>query len=282
MGFVTGQRPTWTEEIQWCARSFTGNFAINIIRKLIFNSYVYHIWKERNERIFTHQHSPTDQVSWLIIQDVKLKIAAYKIDVDDTSHSRYFFKHWNIPCIFNLRVELRCHWMRPEGDAIMINTDGSLRDGLGGYGSIIRDNPGSCLMAFAGPGMAISLIGIELPGVQIGLRDAVSRGFRRAHLCLDSQDAVVLLNSYDPDPPWNVLYIWRHIVKLRRHFDWLKIEHIYRETNRAVDWLAGLYPLMLLRFLIGRDCVMIFRASSLMTVTRRCMFAYNVFCLAAV
>ncbi|XP_026459286.1 uncharacterized protein LOC113359944 [Papaver somniferum] len=242
MGYVTGQRDNWIEEIKWCADSFVGSSIITTIWKLTFNIYVYHIWKERKARLFKQTNLSTDKVCWLIIRDIQLKLASHDIVVDVIPFSRSFFHMWNVTCIFQLKVELRCTWVRPEGDTVMINTDGSLRLTMGCFGVIIRYGLGVCLIAFAGSSMVISVLGHELQGIEAGMLAAIHRGFKRSHFGLDSMAAVTLMNNTDPDPPRNVRYIWRHIVRLRKQLDWIRIDHIYRETNRATDWLDGIYP----------------------------------------
>lgn len=106
----------------------------------------------------------------MMIQDVKLKLATQDIKVEDKPLTRFFFTVWNVPYNFFIIVELRCISLRPEANTVMINKDGSLGDGFGGYGDTIRDTLGVCLCTVAGSDTSISVLGHELQGVVAGMK----------------------------------------------------------------------------------------------------------------
>lgn len=64
---------------------------------------------------------------------------------------------------------------------------------------------------------------------------------RKPHICCDSMNVYRLLSGQSP-PIWSVLHIWRRIKHLQKEFSAIRYSHVYRETNRATDWLAGKHP----------------------------------------
>ena len=90
-----------------------------------------------------------------------------------------------------------------------------------------------------------SVLEAEIWGIFKGLKLAWSTGFRKVMVESDSQAAVLLLKSdishYHP------LYRIVHACTMIMAKDWIcSIHHIYRESNRAADFLANLgHPLTL-------------------------------------
>ncbi|XP_026399229.1 uncharacterized protein LOC113295090 [Papaver somniferum] len=61
------------DEIAWCLNAFSGQGLVSRIKKLILNCFVYHVWRDRNSRIFTSKYSSVDQAGYTILYDVRLK-----------------------------------------------------------------------------------------------------------------------------------------------------------------------------------------------------------------
>ncbi|CAN1149154.1 Putative ribonuclease H protein At1g65750 [Linum perenne] len=84
-----------------------------------------------------------------------------------------------------------------------------------------------------------SITRAELRGAMTGLQIAWDRGFRRIIVQLDSRVAVQLLLGDGEDSHQHSSEIASFREMLDR--DWMiKVEHIYREGNRAADYLAGI------------------------------------------
>ncbi|KAF5185754.1 hypothetical protein FRX31_024659 [Thalictrum thalictroides] len=82
-----------------------------------------------------------------------------------------------------------------------------------------------------------SVIGLELQAICKGLQVCKYMGFRDIQLATDSLSAVkYILKEWKP--PWelaNVLHdIWEALEELKT-----EVIHVFRETNRAADWLAA-------------------------------------------
>ncbi|OVA01356.1 Ribonuclease H domain [Macleaya cordata] len=123
----------------------------------------------------------------------------------------------------------------------MVNIDGSLKTDIAGYGTIVRDRPDNVLDVVTGSLNLRSITLHELQGVEAGLLLAAGRGFRRISVRTDSMLVVSILNS-SIIPPWHTRVVYHRIKLLISRFDHCNIRHVYRETNRAADHLASLYP----------------------------------------
>ncbi|XP_026433567.1 uncharacterized protein LOC113331007 [Papaver somniferum] len=73
-------------------------------------------------------------------------------------------------------------WLRPEGDIIMVNTDGSKTDLSGGSGAIIRYKNGDVIDCAIGGSSPISAPAHELQGVELGLKLAVFHNCQDIHV----------------------------------------------------------------------------------------------------
>ncbi|XP_026383568.1 uncharacterized protein LOC113279071 [Papaver somniferum] len=78
MRIIKGLESSWDEEVNWCAQAFTGSSCMVMIKKMVLNSFVYQIWRECNNRIFRTQNGSQEQVSVLIIQEVRFKNVSYE------------------------------------------------------------------------------------------------------------------------------------------------------------------------------------------------------------
>lgn len=167
LGYVRDLNPTWDEEIAWCSDNFRGSSCMTTIKKLAFIGFVYHIWRERNNRVFRTQSNSIEQVSMIIVQDIRLKMTA-KIHKEVENHNvRWFMERWKVDCQF-IRVDLiYCTWLAPSIDEVMMNSDGSLRDESGGFGAILRISNGDVLDAACGGYFPNSVMAHELQGVEL-------------------------------------------------------------------------------------------------------------------
>lgn len=85
-----------------------GDDVVTTLRKLCLNSFVYHIWKERNRRDLSNQIMSADGVNHLIINDVRLKYVSSKISEMDSPQFRRMLDGWDIECIFKVPHVISC------------------------------------------------------------------------------------------------------------------------------------------------------------------------------
>lgn len=155
---------------------------------------------------------------------------------------RTFLNRWNVTCNLVKKEVIPCRWKYPAEDEVMVNIDGSKTDSSSGYGAIIRDTGGFPVAAACGGSVPRTVLLHEMQGADLGLQLALRCKCLKIHLSTDSMALFHLFKSKNPKPPWTLIYLWRKISFLRRQFRRVRCSHVYRETNRAADWLAAKHP----------------------------------------
>ncbi|CAN1162578.1 Putative ribonuclease H protein At1g65750 [Linum perenne] len=131
-------------------------------------------------------------------------------------------------------------WRRPEQGWATINTDGSvLRNPTrAAAGGIVRRDDGRSLGAFVANLGSCSVTRAELRGAVLGLEMAWALDCRRVELQLDSRAPVALLSRDGIQDHQHTLEVMAFQELCRR--EWVvSIRHVYREANRAADFLAN-------------------------------------------
>ncbi|CAN1162576.1 Putative ribonuclease H protein At1g65750 [Linum perenne] len=121
-----------------------------------------------------------------------------------------------------------------------INTDGSvLRNPTrAAAGGIVRRDDGRSLGAFVANLGSCSVTRAELRGAVLGLEMAWALDCRRVELQLDSRAPVALLSRDGIQDHQHTLEVMAFQELCRR--EWVvSIRHVYREANRAADFLAN-------------------------------------------
>ncbi|CAN1354630.1 Putative ribonuclease H protein At1g65750, partial [Linum perenne] len=130
------------------------------------------------------------------------------------------------------RVRVNVTWKPGPEDWIVLNTDGSVlkESGSAAAGGLIRDALGRCLAAFSVNLGRCSITRAELRGLIAGLDLSWDRGWRKVAVQCDSRVAIALLSKITE------VRAFRNLM-LR---DWeVTLNHIFREGNKAADFLAG-------------------------------------------
>ncbi|XP_059302004.1 uncharacterized protein LOC132053929 [Lycium ferocissimum] len=60
----------WPDEMQWAATHANGKNSTSEVHRMVLAASVYHIWIERNHRIFQHRRRGPDEIIRQIIQEV--------------------------------------------------------------------------------------------------------------------------------------------------------------------------------------------------------------------
>ncbi|KAL0444839.1 UNVERIFIED_CONTAM: hypothetical protein Slati_2206600 [Sesamum latifolium] len=85
----------WIEIIEWASRRWKSRHPINAVHKALLASLVYHIWMERNRRIFTTDSRTAQQTAHLCIAQLRLRIIG--VDFKFNVATAYIFRVWKIP-----------------------------------------------------------------------------------------------------------------------------------------------------------------------------------------
>ncbi|CAN1179440.1 Putative ribonuclease H protein At1g65750 [Linum perenne] len=103
---------------------------------------------------------------------------------------------------------------------------------------MIQDYQGHCLAVFSENLGICSITRAELRGAVSGLQLAWYRGFRKVQLQINSQCAVLLLQSDDRADHIHATTIQRAQELLRRDLE-VRIKHVFRASNYVADHIAN-------------------------------------------
>ena len=195
----------------------------------LFSVTCWWLWRWRNERSFNAEpRIPIDQVSFVFARVKEVRDAFLRDQCPNSGHG-------------GTRQEILVKWQCPSVGWVKLNTDGASKGnpGKAGAGGVIRGHRGEVFEMFAMNCGECSCTRAELLAVMRGLIVAWNGGHKTVIVSVDSEVVVHLLEG---DPPTNSPYI--HIIRkcnaLIRNREWeVKVEHCYREANRAADWLAN-------------------------------------------
>ena len=219
------------------------------IIKFVF--LLWSIWKERNAIIF---HSDS-------------------LNIDRILHkARFIFSEWSIRNAIDLCASagspfssssitnhspvypssILVSWEPPSTSYYKLNFDGSVRGPSAAADIIIRDATGQLLTAAAFNLGVSSVVIAEATAFQQGLRIALQHNI--THLQIEG-DNLMVINSVKGlwSPPWQIAHLIWDIHALLSSFSSTTIRHIYREANKAADWVANVGHLVTSQFTID-DC----------------------------
>ena len=139
------------------------------------------------------------------------------------------------------RVEKYISWTPPPVGWYAMNTDGAARGSPGdaGGGVIIRNNSGMFISALTLNFGRCSAFRAEVLALLRGLELAINLQIRHLQTQLDNLSCVQALTSGNSSCG-GCAHLIRYCLSLLRREDWVvKVVHVFREGNRAADWLAN-------------------------------------------
>ncbi|KAL0287559.1 UNVERIFIED_CONTAM: hypothetical protein Sradi_7122000 [Sesamum radiatum] len=84
----------WQQGITWATRRWRGKHLHNASSRAVLAAAIYHIWRERNNRMFNAISSSTEAVTRLVIDDVRFKILS--VDFTANVQTRALYRIWHI------------------------------------------------------------------------------------------------------------------------------------------------------------------------------------------
>ncbi|KAF6158392.1 hypothetical protein GIB67_022472 [Kingdonia uniflora] len=226
----------YNEEIQWVLSQIPGYSLKSILQKLCVNCFIYHIWRERNNRVFNNVQTKAPSLLKNILSDVKLKLACSKTKLLDTAVNRFYAESWELRVAWKVPVISHCKWKMPPNSVCMINCAGNT---MGGFGAIIRIDEGRAVAACAGRMITKSMLHHELLSIKTGLKLAIKYGKVKNEVNTKSTMAVsVITKQYSSD--WQCRAIVREILIITESLEWFRINQIPTEANQPVLVLSRL------------------------------------------
>ncbi|CAN1792527.1 Putative ribonuclease H protein At1g65750 [Linum perenne] len=194
---------------------------------LLFGVTAWMIWKNRNEVIFSNSSASGLQTAQRSINWANTITEAFQHE--NRCFGPQGLKRWE-----------NIAWEPGPADWVTINTDGSCLASIrkASAGGIIRRADGRGLVAFTMNLGACTVTRAEIRGAIGGLELAWDYGFRRVELQLDSKVVVsMLLSSEEPEHQQAAEVL--HFRNLCKRSWEVRIRHIFREANKAADFLAN-------------------------------------------
>lgn len=93
-------------------------------------------------------------------------------------------------------------WNKPPMGTVKLNSDGTLQNGLGNWGAVLRDNNGVIIKAARGRSVEITIDAVELDGLLQGTELAIRNGYLNIDAEVDSTTVVYYREA--GNPPWNL------------------------------------------------------------------------------
>ncbi|XP_060184706.1 uncharacterized protein LOC132614307 [Lycium barbarum] len=197
---------------------------------------LWELWKYRNAARYGNKKQ---SIFW-IYKKIVFHIHVY---INRKGHNLDYKWDWNKICKFAEAIKpsftgVMVTWMRPEGEWIKINTDGSSNSTKNtvGMGGVVRNGNGEIIMAFANSLNFCTNNKAEVEAAEYAIQWCFSNNRNKFILELDSMLVINMLNGSSL-PPWN---FEQKIDKMRRQLQSKQciIQHCYREANQVADALA--------------------------------------------
>ncbi|XP_074318679.1 uncharacterized protein LOC141655501 [Silene latifolia] len=187
------------------------------------------LWRWRNNLVFGRaSENPIDPLGFLN-QQFETSLKAFD------PHSLF------LPTPGTSRIERYIRWSPPSFGWFLLSTDGASQGNPGpaGCGGIIRDDTGNFITAFAFSCGICTSMRAEMRAVVEGLTRARSLGFTKVLVNMDNLPCTKLINE-DGLISGSLRPLVLRCKELVSLSGWtVKVEHVFREANRATDWLAN-------------------------------------------
>ncbi|CAN1139782.1 Putative ribonuclease H protein At1g65750 [Linum perenne] len=194
---------------------------------LLFGLICWCLWKSRNGRIFSNSTDTARQVAARIVTWTNIVKHAMERDLMSSNLNRRY-------------APTQIAWTPGPTNWMVLNTDGSVLQpsSKAAAGGLLRDALGRCRAAFSLNLGSCSITRAEIRGVIFGLQLAWDLGYRRVLAQLDSSAAIAILEADGDVTHQHALEVFQFRELVSRNWD-VKLIHIYREANKAADFLAG-------------------------------------------
>lgn len=139
------------------------------------------------------------------------------------------------------KIQTYVQWKHPQDSAYILNCDGAAKGtpGPAGGGAIIRDQQGTYVSSLAANFGCCVAFKAEIMALEKGLELARNLRIHDIEVQLDSLACIQALKSND-NSHGEYTHIINHCRTMLSSLEWkVKVVHVYREGNRAADWLAN-------------------------------------------
>ncbi|CAH9063024.1 unnamed protein product [Cuscuta europaea] len=224
LAYLSADRTNWeTPLLPWITHHLKATS-----NSLLFGVACWSLWKARNEDIFTDIRITPESLAQ------RIRYWAESIEealiLDQSTHT-------SLPTKMMVDVS----WPPPPPAWVALNSDGSVipETRRAAAGGLLCDSDGRCLAAYSMNLGFCSITRAEMRAVVQGLHFAWEFGYRMDRVQLDSQVAIQLLMEEGERAHQHSSEVAQFRELLNRNWT-VRVEHVYREGNRAADFLASL------------------------------------------
>ncbi|KAL0373438.1 UNVERIFIED_CONTAM: hypothetical protein Sradi_3259500 [Sesamum radiatum] len=86
---------SWVSDVIWAARKWRGKHYVNAAFRALLASILYHIWQERNRRVFQGIERPSSSVVHAAVDEIRQRIVT--VDLPNSVSKRGLYRLWRIP-----------------------------------------------------------------------------------------------------------------------------------------------------------------------------------------
>lgn len=211
---------------------------------------VWHIWKERNRRIFREEYHSREEtiksikttIEEVVSGNIRKKRIIFYNACDKKMEKRWAFKELTkVRIADKAKDRKKVRWIAPKKDWTKLNFDGASRGNPGkvGYGEVIRDKNGSFLQAIYEKIEDTTNNEAEIRALEAGLEMCVEKGLTKVTIEGDSQ---IIINGVTKRKfqSWKLNKWLPRISVLMDKIGDFEFRHSYREGNKVADILANM------------------------------------------
>ena len=85
----------WNQELKWASQRLKGKALISTLLRIGWNAYIYHMWKERNNRLFSQKEETKEQILEHVKETVRHRIAKLK-NVAKDPINMFLHRSWGL------------------------------------------------------------------------------------------------------------------------------------------------------------------------------------------
>ncbi|KAK1321207.1 hypothetical protein QJS10_CPA03g00057 [Acorus calamus] len=221
----------------WMSANITVPFKKEIAN-IVFTTTFWHIWVERNNRVFSDKRMHKLVILKRIKVSIKLRTIHRVFRIIQTLNLVMVSNAFGVQIEEKENSSTIVKWMSPEDGWLKLNTDGSLADDRGGYGALIRNSNSEFQLGLAGRLDLPTINLLELKAIEQGVKLSSTMQACKLWIETDSTTALAWLEGRG-NIPWTAIRSLRNTHHYLQHLvDW-KVTHIHREGNSPADILAA-------------------------------------------
>lgn len=191
---------------------------------------LWSIWKTRNQKVFRNETSSP------LITLIRAKKASAEWRIRHKLTQPLFPSSNSYPSS-SCRKTYWVAWRAPPGGSIKVNFDGAKTSQGAAGGFIIRDWEGQFIQAASFRLGSASVLVAEATALRNGIHAAVQAGFTHIQIEGDNKTLIQAVQGRI-QPPWEIQVLIHDIHMFMQRCISVTFFHIFREDNRAADWLA--------------------------------------------